>query len=58
MQATRSRQRLRLCCVCHPERDLSDIVIVDAEDFAAEPTATIRLPVRFAQCAIVHFPCI
>jgi hypothetical protein len=28
------------------ERDLSDVVILDAQDFAGEPIATIRLPVR------------
>jgi carotenoid cleavage dioxygenase-like enzyme len=29
-----------------PDRDLSDVVILDAQDFAGEPIATIRLPVR------------
>jgi len=29
-----------------PQRDLSDVVILDAQDFTGEPTATIRLPVR------------
>lgn len=28
------------------DRDLSDVVILDAQDFAGEPVATIRLPVR------------
>jgi carotenoid cleavage dioxygenase-like enzyme len=28
------------------ERDLSDVVILDAQNFAGEPVATIRLPVR------------
>jgi carotenoid cleavage dioxygenase len=32
--------------VYDPERDLSDVVILDAQDFAGEPIATIRLPVR------------
>jgi hypothetical protein len=32
--------------VYDPHRDLSDVVILDAQDFAGEPVATIRLPVR------------
>jgi carotenoid cleavage dioxygenase len=32
--------------VYDPERDLSDVVILEAQDFAVEPIATIRLPVR------------
>ena len=32
--------------VYDPKRDLSDVVILDAQDFAGEPIATIRLPVR------------
>ena len=32
--------------VYDPDRDLSDIVILDAQDFAGEPVATIHLPVR------------
>ena len=32
--------------VYDPERDLSDVVILDAQDFAGEPIATVRLPVR------------
>ena len=32
--------------VYDPERDLSDVVILNAQDFAGEPIATIRLPVR------------
>jgi carotenoid cleavage dioxygenase-like enzyme len=32
--------------VYDPERDLSDVVILDAQNFAGEPIATIRLPVR------------
>ncbi len=28
------------------ERNLSDVVILDAQDFSGEPVATIRLPVR------------
>ena len=32
--------------VYDPERDLSDVVILDAQDFAGEPVATVRLPVR------------
>ncbi len=32
--------------VYDPERNLSDIVILDAQDFAGDPVATIRLPVR------------
>ncbi|HZF30134.1 MAG TPA: carotenoid oxygenase family protein [Gammaproteobacteria bacterium] len=32
--------------VYDPKRDLSDVVILDAQDFAGEPVATIRLPVR------------
>ena len=29
-----------------PQRDLSEVVILDAQDFAGEPVATIRLPLR------------
>ena len=32
--------------VFDPKRNLSDVVILDAQDFAGEPIATIRLPVR------------
>ena len=32
--------------VYDPKRNLSDVVILDAQDFAGEPVATIRLPVR------------
>jgi carotenoid cleavage dioxygenase len=32
--------------VYDPKRDLSDVVILDAQDFTGEPIATIRLPVR------------
>jgi carotenoid cleavage dioxygenase-like enzyme len=32
--------------VYDPERDLGDFVILDAQDFAGAPIATIRLPVR------------
>ena len=32
--------------VYDPQRDLSDVVILDAQDFTGEPVATIRLPVR------------
>jgi hypothetical protein len=32
--------------VYDPERDLSDVVILEAQDFAGKPIATIRLPVR------------
>ena len=32
--------------VYDPQRDLSDVGILDAQDFAGEPVATIRLPVR------------
>jgi carotenoid cleavage dioxygenase-like enzyme len=35
-----------LSSVYDTERDLSDIVILDAQDFAGDPVATIRLPVR------------
>jgi carotenoid cleavage dioxygenase len=35
-----------LSYVYDPKRDLSDVVILDAQDFAGEPIATIRLPVR------------
>jgi len=35
-----------LSSVYDPESDLSDIVILDAQDFAGEPVAIIRLPVR------------
>lgn len=35
-----------LSYVYDPKRDLSDVVILDAQDFAGEPVATIRLPVR------------
>ena len=35
-----------LSYVYDPQRDLSDVVILDAQDFAGEPIATIRLPVR------------
>ena len=35
-----------LSYVYDPQRDLSDVVILDAQDFAGEPVATIRLPVR------------
>ena len=35
-----------LSYVFDPERDKSDVVILDAQDFAGEPLATIRLPVR------------
>ena len=31
--------------VYDPERDLSDVVILDAQDFSGEPVATVRLPV-------------
>ena len=34
-----------LSYVCDPERDLSDVVILDAQDFAGELIATIHLPV-------------
>ncbi len=30
------------------ERNLSDVVILDAQDFDGEPVARIRLPVRVA----------
>ena len=33
-------------CVYDPKRYLSDVVILDAQDFAGDPIATIRLPVR------------
>ena len=47
-QARRRRRGRRLDHVLRlrPERDLSDVVILDAQDFAGEPIATIRLPVR------------
>ena len=32
--------------VYDPKRDLSDVVILEAQVFAGEPIATIRLPVR------------
>ncbi len=32
--------------VYDPQRDLSDVVNLYAQDFAGEPIATIRLPVR------------
>jgi carotenoid cleavage dioxygenase-like enzyme len=32
--------------VYDPQRHRSDIVILEAQDFAGEPIATIRLPVR------------
>jgi carotenoid cleavage dioxygenase len=32
--------------VYDPKRDLSDVVILDAQDFTSEPIATIHLPVR------------
>ncbi len=32
--------------VYDPKRGLSDVVILDAQDFGGEPIATIRLPVR------------
>lgn len=32
--------------VYDPECDLSDVVILEAQDFAGEPIPTIRLPVR------------
>ena len=32
--------------VYDPKRNLSDVVILDAQDFAGDPIATIRLPVR------------
>jgi carotenoid cleavage dioxygenase-like enzyme len=35
-----------LSSVYDPERNLSDIVILDAQDFVGDPVATIRLPVR------------
>ncbi|UVT15874.1 MAG: carotenoid oxygenase family protein [Nitrospira sp.] len=35
-----------LSYVYDPKRDLSDVVILDAQDFTGEPIATIRLPVR------------
>jgi carotenoid cleavage dioxygenase len=35
-----------LSYVYDPKRDLSDVVILNAQDFAGEPVATIRLPVR------------
>jgi len=35
-----------LSYVYDPKRDLSDVVILDAQDFTGEPVATIRLPVR------------
>ena len=35
-----------LSYVYDPKRNLSDVVILDAQDFAGEPIATIRLPVR------------
>lgn len=35
-----------LSYVFDPERGLSDVVILDAQDFAGEPVATIKLPVR------------
>ena len=35
-----------LSYVYDPKRDLSDVVILDAQDFSGEPIATIRLPVR------------
>ena len=35
-----------LSYVYDPERDLSDVVILDANDFAEEPAAAICLPVR------------
>ena len=35
-----------MSCVYDPERHRSDIVILEAQDFAGEPIATIRLPVR------------
>ena len=35
-----------LSYVYDPKRDLSDVVILEAQDFGGEPLATIRLPVR------------
>ena len=35
-----------LSYVYDPQRDLSEVVILDAQDFAGEPVPTIRLPVR------------
>ena len=35
-----------LSYVYDPQRDLSDVVILDSQDFAGEQVATIRLPVR------------
>jgi len=35
-----------LSYVYDPKRNLSDVVILDSRDFAGEPIATIRLPVR------------
>jgi len=35
-----------LSYVYNPKRNLSDVVILNAQDFAGEPVATIRLPVR------------
>jgi carotenoid cleavage dioxygenase len=32
--------------VYDPARNLSDVVILDAQDFTGEPVATLRLPVR------------
>ena len=35
-----------LSYVYDPQRDRSDVVILEAQDFSAGPIATIRLPVR------------
>jgi carotenoid cleavage dioxygenase len=35
-----------LSYVFDPERNQSDVVVLDAQDFAGEPVATVRLPVR------------
>jgi carotenoid cleavage dioxygenase-like enzyme len=45
-EATAEDEGWILSSVYDTERDLSDIVILDAQDFAGDPVATIRLPVR------------
>jgi carotenoid cleavage dioxygenase len=44
--ATAEDQGWILSYVYDPQSDLSEVVILDAQDFAGEPVATIRLPVR------------
>ena len=44
--ATAEDQTRILSSVYDPDRDFSDIIILDAQDFASDSVATIRLLVR------------